>query len=265
MRLGDRVGARFTFFVNMGYSFNWRENLRHLVAKRRGRGPAPSGGGMRHALPTRAKLGTLGVLKTVFLNPKLGERYRPVFDTLYREGHELGLHGGTDHVVWQRALPRLSEEELEGLLLPAYETFSARYGAPKGFASPGFQFNTAVLRLLDRLGFLYASDMPGEVPFRPEKGGGESWDHYQVPVNVAGDQNVPLIEEGLGLGLGRTEIVGRCVAEIEKRDFALLYGHPYVEGVHSEILGDVLEEVSSTHDVMPASEYLERWRSRSDA
>ncbi len=252
-------GVRFTFFVNMGYSFNWTHNFRHFLGKR-SRTSRVEPGRPRHSLPTLAKLGVRGVLKTVLLNPRLGERYRSVLDDLHRDGHELGLHGGTDHVVWQRSLPDLDDVAIRGLLMPAYETFAGRYGRPVGFASPGFVHNPTVLRLLEELSFEYSSDMPGEEPFRPSRDGGRPWRHFQLPVNVIGAGRVPLIEEGLALALSHDEIIDRCVAQIRKRKYALLYGHPYVEGVHAEILDGVLERLSGAYEVVTMREYLRLWK-----
>lgn len=261
MRVADRLGVRFTFFVNMGYSFNWRYNLSHLL-RRRGGGVRLGDDGTvkRHSLPTTRKLGLRGTLKTVLLNPRLGDRYRAVFDTLHREGHELGLHGGMDHVIWQRSLETLGRDELEELFAPAFSTFTERYGAPAGFASPGFVYNEEVLALLDRYAFSYASDMPGQEPFRPLGVGGHVWKHYQVPVNVVGSGNVPIVEESLARGMGDDSIVDACLAAVSEKPFALLYGHPYVEGVHSGIIESVIRRLETEYEVLTVHQYLSRWQ-----
>jgi peptidoglycan/xylan/chitin deacetylase (PgdA/CDA1 family) len=261
-QLARRLGVRFTFFVNMGYSFNWSHNARHLLGRRHrglgeGRSVEP-----RSSLPTSKKLGWAGMVKTVLVNPRLGDHYKSTFDVLHAEGHELGLHGGTDHVVWQRSLENLSRDALDRLFRPAFEKFSDRYGRPAGFASPGFRYNGAVLDLLDREGFVYASDMSGETPFRPDGRAGKRHAHFQVPVNVLGRGNVPLIEEGLARGRSHARIVDDVVAGVEARDFALLYGHPYVEGVNASLLGDVLRRVMPNYEVVPVVDYLARWRAR---
>ncbi|MEX2048977.1 MAG: hypothetical protein WEB90_05310 [Gemmatimonadota bacterium] len=258
MELARARGVRFSFFVNMGRSFNWAHNFRHFVVSGHGRtsavpGPRPP------SLPTKVKLGRVGVLKTMFLNPRLGDRYRPILDALYAEGHELALHGGTDHVIWQRSLATLSRHQIDDLLRPAYETFSSRYGAPKGFASPGFVHNAHVYELLDAYGFVYSSDETGEYPFQP-KDGDRTYRHFQVPVNVMGDGNVPLIEQQLARGEREADIVASCAERIAGRSFALMYGHPYVEGVRSSILASVIDAVAHTHQVVTVGEYLEQWR-----
>lgn len=261
-RLADRFGVRFTFFVNMGYSFNWSHNVRHFLKRRGERSVQPERGDARSSLPTATKLGWTGILKTVLLNPRLGDRYRATFDALHAEGHELGLHGGTDHVIWQRSLDELGIRELEQLFRPAFEHFSERYGKPAGFASPGFRYNDVVLDLLDTEGFVYASDMSGESPFRPPAKDGRSHEHYQVPVNVLGERSVPLVEQGLARGVTPSQIEQSLVDAITVREFALVYGHPYVEGVNASLLGGALERVRDAYDVVTVAEYLNRWRAR---
>lgn len=288
-RLADEQEVRFTFFVNMGRSFNWRHTARHVLRGLVPGGPDAGGGsagvddveddpGIRDepddaplSLPTARKLGWSSVLRTVVRNPMLGDVYRSTLDALHADGHELGLHGGTDHAIWQRGLDELDADELEQLFRPAYETFESRYGKPLGFASPGFRYNREVLTLLDREGFRYASDMSGEMPFRPPlepvESDGQSedpsrpplHDHYQVPVNVLGEGNVPLIEQGLARGVSENDIVSAIVDRITKRPFALMYGHPYVEGIRADLLGRVLDAVIDRYDVVTVAEYLRRW------
>jgi peptidoglycan/xylan/chitin deacetylase (PgdA/CDA1 family) len=255
--LGTALGVRFSFFVNMGYSFNWSHNFRHFVAKRLDRTRAPSPP-RAPSLPTRTKLGTIGVLKTMFLNPRLGDRYKAILDSLHAAGHELGLHGGSDHVIWQRSLGQLSKAGIDALLRPAYDDFTARYGRPRGFACPGFVHNAHVYELLDSYGFAYSSDESGEEPFRPSRGGVQ-YSHFQVPVNVMGEAKVPLVEQMLAMGKYDASIVSACACAIRDRPFALMYGHPYVEGVRADILQRVIEAVDASHEVVTVAEYFERW------
>ncbi len=280
LRLGQRRAARFTFFVNMGRSFSWRYTTGRMLerfTKRKDSRAAP-----RSAVPDKlsatTKLGLGGTLKTVALNPRLGRRYRRVLDVVHREGHELGLHGGTNHAVWQYGLDSLSAAGLDHLLRPAFREFRNRYGRPRGFASPGFRHNLDVLELMDDFKFKYASDMTGNVPFRPRRvlsaasgdadretqaKRGHRYDHFQVPVNVIGERGIPLIEQSLARGLSQARTVDRVLREVRKRRFAHLYGHPYLEGVRWRVLEEVLREVSDEYDVVPVEDYLVRWEARS--
>lgn len=262
LELGERRSVRFTFFVNMGRSFSWRHTVARTLgpgrrrATRQDADPSPA-----HKLPATAKLGRGGVLKTVLMNPRLGRRYRPALDRLFEEGHELGLHGGSNHATWQYALDELGEDGLERHVRPSFAAFRDRYGQPSGFASPGFRYNAAVLELMDNEGFQYASDMAGDRPFRPTRpGGGRRYTHFQVPVNVIGEDSVPVIEQGLALGRSSTRIVRDAVERIHERRFALMYGHPYVEGVHWRLLDAILAELAGDYDVVTVAEYLNRWK-----
>lgn len=212
-----------------------------------------------------SKLGWDGVFKTVVLNPRLGWEYRSTLDRLHGEGHELGLHGGSNHAAWQYGLNRLDETGLERLFRGTFDAFKSRYGQPAGFASPGFQYNGSVLALLDREGFSYGSDMSGELPFRPRRSDGDEHRHYQVPVNVVGRATVPVIEEGLARSRSEGRIVRDAVGMIRARRFSLMYGHPFVEGVHWRLLDAVLHEVASDYDVVTVAEYLARWRESTDS
>lgn len=267
LRLGDRHGVRFTFFVNMGRSFSWRHTTANVLRRRRkgerGAGAVDTVG--PHKLTVARKLGCGGTLRTVLFNARLGRRYSSTLDLLHREGHELGLHGGSDHPAWQYRLDELGVDGIERLFRPAFEAFRDRYGHPRGFASPGFRYNETVLDLLDNEGFEYASDMAGEVPFRPERRDGESRHaHFQVPVNVIGDRQVPVIEQGLARGHGDDRIVRDALARIRARPFALMYGHPYVEGVHTRQLAAILSEVTNDYDMVTVGEYLRRWKETMD-
>ena len=263
LKLGDRYGVRFTFFVNMGHSFSWWHTIANMLRRsRKASGGADATDSPEpHKLPAIRKLGRGGAIRTMFLNPRLGRRYRPALDLLHREGHELGLHGGSDHPAWQYSLDELGDDGIERLFRPAYEEFRDRYGRPRGFASPGFRYNRAVLDLLDDEGFEYSSDMTGEVPFRPDRRDGASRHaHFQVPVNVIGDRRVPVVEQGLARGHSDNDIARDAVERIRARRFALMYGHPYVEGVHIRPLATILSEVRSDYDVVTVGEYLRRWK-----
>lgn len=262
LELGERHGVRFTFFVNMGRSFSWRHTVARTLRSRRRRAtredasPSPA-----KKMSATAKLGRGGVLKTVLMNPRLGWRYRSTLDRLFEEGHELGLHGGSNHATWQYALDELGEDGLERHVGPSFAAFRDRYGQPSGFASPGFRYNEAVLDLMDNEGFEYASDMAGEGPFRPPRpSGGNHYTHFQVPVNVIGEDSVPVIEQGLALGRSSARIVRDAVERIRERRFALMYGHPYVEGVQWRLLDAILTELAGDYEVVTVAEYLNRWK-----
>ena len=253
-RLADARGVRFTFFVTMGRVAHIGLALRHRYSRGRAQ-QAPR-------LSVARKLGLLGLLETICFNPHVGRRHREEIDALVEDGHEVGLHGGVNHAVWQRTAHSLDAAQLEALLRPAYDEFAGRYGPPKGFSAPGFEWNDRVLDMLDREGFLYASDMEGEQPFRPSNGCGVPHLHYQVPVNVIGRGRVPVVEQGLARGRDATSIAEEAVAQIRSRRFALMYDHPYVAGPSAEVLDKIIERVEGDYDIVTVEEYLAEWRRR---
>jgi peptidoglycan/xylan/chitin deacetylase (PgdA/CDA1 family) len=225
--LARELDVRFTFFVNMGRSYNWR------VVSGQWSVAGENTALLRHA-STMRRMGLWQTLRTVFFNPDIGLSHKKTLFRLLDDGHELGLHGGMDHPLWQWRLDVLSKEELHDLLKPAYDHFERLFGKPKGLASPGFTYNRYVLELVDEYGFEYASDMEGERPFRPE-----GFRHMQIPVNVAGPDRMSFIEHLRGTETGKAEVEKKVVAEIAGRECAVMYGHPACEG-KSKSLRDIL-------------------------
>lgn len=232
--LARELDVRFTFFVNMGKSFNWRTILRSqkgTVPDLRATQSEVIDSGLfparmpHSAIRTIRRLGLMRTVRTVILNPNIGLSHTKILSRLLDDGHELGLHGGMDHPTWQWELSSLSKVEINELLKPAYDYFVRLFGKPKGFASPGFRYNQHVLELIDDYGFEYATDMEGERPFRPE-----GFRHLQLPVNVVGPERLPLLECLSKSELRGRDVIIKCEEEIYKRDLAVIYGHPSVEG-----------------------------------
>ena len=248
IEIAGTLDVRFTFFVNMGRSFNWS-----TVLSRQHPGARNSVSAAR----TINKLGLGRLLRTVILNPHIGFSHKKMLFRLLDNGHELGLHGGMDHPVWQWGLDNLSKVEIDDLLKPAYDHFVQLFGKPKGFASPGFRYNDFVLELMDDYGFEYASDMQGERPFVPE-----NFRHLQIPVNIVGPGHKPFIEAMLASGLRSEEVVKKCKAEvdavIEKNDIAVIYGHPAFEGKFDGLMAlfDLIKVEG--YQVVPMMEIVEK-------
>lgn len=238
--LAKEMDVRFTFFVNMGRSFNWK-------TLDQGRGAGGKG------YSTVKRLGLLRTFQTVIFNPDVGLSHKEILFKLLDYGHELGLHGGRDHPLWQWRLDTLSKDEINGLLKPAYDHFTRLFGRPKGFASPGFRYNHYVLELMDDYGFEYASDMEGEGPFRQE-----GFRHWQIPVNVIGPNRKPLIEHLLGLGFGEEEVGVKVKKEIGKRGLAVMYGHPALEGRFGGLREILTWVKDSKYQIIPMGELLEQ-------
>ncbi len=64
------------------------------------------------------------LLETALARP-VGLRFVPELHALQEEGHELGLHGGMDHVVWSRRFHELPDTVLEADVQESYGHFVA--------------------------------------------------------------------------------------------------------------------------------------------
>jgi peptidoglycan/xylan/chitin deacetylase (PgdA/CDA1 family) len=225
LSLADSFGVKFSFYVNMGTPINLRYSFINWLKK----SFKKKKNNKVRRISILNKHDVKGILKMVFYNPYIGVEYKGTLSELQSTGHELGLHGGMDHALWMYGLESLTVKELKNLLLSAYKRFERFYGKPYGFCSPGFNYNKHVLRLADEFGFLYVVDMEGEIPFRPTFEG-KRYNHYQIPVNVIGESKSSLFSYLFSKGLNEKKIQERMVEEIMKRETAIIYGHPSVEG-----------------------------------
>ena len=229
-------GVPNTFFVNLGRSTNLREWL--------GRGAARSRAKLadREAVHLIKKTGwPRFVLETALARP-VGLSFVPELQMLQAEGHELGLHGGMDHVVWSRRFHQLPEAELVADVEESYGHFVRHFGKPLGFSSPGFYSDARVMTLLDRLGFLYDGDAIGGEP-GPAVAGGQTLRHWTIPVTLAGPRTIPFLEYHGARGTPAAQVLHELHAHLEARDLVILYGHPCYEGVREALLRQVFAAV----------------------
>ena len=109
------------------------------------------------------------------------------------EGHECAIHSW-DHVKWQDELDRLDESVIEEDFLKALDLYEKILGhLPRACAAPGWQVTAGSLRVQDRMGLDYCSDVRGETPFLPSLDG-EAFRTLQIPTTTA------TMDELLGLG-----------------------------------------------------------------
>jgi peptidoglycan/xylan/chitin deacetylase (PgdA/CDA1 family) len=252
--LGRELNVRFSFYINVGKSFSFKAFLARRLKVLLGRLRFPSAS--RAARSTRVtayeKLGLRGILETFVWNRDLGVTYRDQLCEILKDGHEMGLHGGMNHAIWQYKLDEMTNGEVDDLFRPAYDTFVQLFGKPVGYCSPGFVYNEHVLDIVDEYGFLYASDMEGEHPFHPAVGDKE-YEHTQIPVNVMGDGKASFISQQLALGRTGEEMVIELLEEINRHTTAVLYGHPSIEGgMASHVLRKtILEARAADYRVVP--------------
>lgn len=263
--LGTSLGVSFTFFVNMGQAVSRRGSLfgqrnepneAHPVAAK---------------LPTRRKLGTVGYLEAAVANPKVGVGSPDVLRSAAIAGHEIGLHGGTNHATWQRGADSWSDARLAreiDTVLPALRVLLPSESVP-GFASPGWTTSPALPPLLKARGFTYMADLHG-----PAAVGGASAAARGIvePTSSACVSNVrtaltgepggvAYLEHLVASGLDRPAIRDRFRSDLrEAGDEVIAYDHPYFAGIEGLDLVRLCVEVAQEegYSVVPVSEIVER-------
>jgi len=225
-----------TFFVNMGRSTNLREWL--------GKGLVRSKAKLadKDAVHLIQKTGWSRFLLETALARPVGLKFVPVLQALQEEGHELGLHGGMDHVVWSRRFHELPDAVLEADVQESCGHFTRHLGKPAGFSSPGFYSDGRVMRMLDRMGFAYDGDAIGGEP-RRATADGRQLRHWTIPVTLCGPRTVPFLEYHGARGTPEAQVLDELDRHLEGRDLVVLYGHPCYEGVREQILRKVFARV----------------------
>ncbi|MBI4840786.1 MAG: polysaccharide deacetylase family protein, partial [candidate division NC10 bacterium] len=194
LRLFDRHGVRGTFCVALGPDTTGRAILRALrpgfLAKMR-RTSALRTYGLRTILSG-----------TLLPSRHMGRRLAPLLRQVVAAGHELAIHG-YDHRRWQDRVHRMEDRAVReeiGRAVAVYREVAGR--DPRGFGAPGWQVSAASLRILDEVGFVYASDTRGKGPFFPRVDG-RALRTLQLPTTF------PTLDEILGLdGMRGADFVG---------------------------------------------------------
>ncbi len=231
LKLARELNVRFTFFVNMGRTFD----LKTALCGTRDDSGDSTGRGVRQT-PVE-HLGVEGILKTILFNPNLGVEYARQIRRVLDEGHELALHGGMNHPRWQHGLSAMTTAEIRRTLDRALAVFREYFGRrPRGFASPGFNSDWRVERILSEFDFTYHADSRRGSPRMSD-----SSPIAVVPCTLMGPAGVPIVEYLLSQQYNRSDLVRHVMSELGNKKYACLYGHPVCEGRHYVLLKDILQ------------------------
>ena len=218
----EDLEIRAVFFVNMGRLICRRE-LVFRSPIRTWRNVRPPG---RSKIGLLSKFGALEAIKTFVLNPLVGSGHVALLRRMKDAGHELGLHGGMNHALWQRRGDTMSYRAVARLADPALQAFKAALGAPSGFASPGFSAGAGSREWLRRNGFRYSMDAWGSTRL-PDL----STTPPDLPVTITGPAGVPFLEHHDAQGTAPAVLSELFSEALEKTDYACIYGHPMYEGL----------------------------------
>jgi peptidoglycan/xylan/chitin deacetylase (PgdA/CDA1 family) len=227
------LGVRNTFFVNLGRSTNLREWLGGLAKSKAKLGD-------RESIHLIAKIGWRRFLVETLRARPVGLSFLGELQSLQAGGHELGLHGGMDHVVWSRRFPELPAHLLEADVHESHRLFGQHFGPPAGFASPGFRSDERVMEILERLDYRYDADAIGGAPHRA-RARGRTLRHWTIPGTLAGPRTIPFVEWQAARGASEADIVAAVERHLAERERVVVYGHPCYEGVRAPLLRRIFE------------------------
>ena len=225
-----------TFFVNMGKSTNIREWIGKGF-----RGSRAKFSDME-SINLIKKIGWARFLYETALGRPVGFSFIPELEELLSAGHELGLHGGSDHVVWSRNFSTIPEEIIRADVEETLTSFRSHFGSPAGFTSPGFKSDERVTKIVEDLGFEYNGDAIDGRPARA-MAGGEELGHWTLPVTVCGPRTIPFIEWRSAIGEDDKRIFQRIDDLIADQSYVVLYGHPCYEGLRVDLLRNIFKRV----------------------
>jgi peptidoglycan/xylan/chitin deacetylase (PgdA/CDA1 family) len=167
---------------------------------------------------------------TLLPGPDIGRRCANLLRTVRDAGHETGIHTW-DHIKWQDGVGtdehHAANDWTERQMRRACERYEEIFGsAARTHGAAGWQMNPHAIRLTQRLGFDYCSDMRGTDPFVPVVRG-EVTRCVQVPTTL------PTLDELIGLdGATPDNVHARVLAAAAE---PAPHGHVYT--LHAELEG----------------------------
>ena len=233
VELGDQLGVRFTFFVNMGRAFDpWitlQKGLRRVIHARR-----------HGSISAAQKLGWRAALHAAILNPQAGLSNPAALRAAADSGHEIGLHGGRNHAQWERSAHTWSEARLRREVQTGLRWLAqCQVPAPLSFASPAWNSPAALRRVLSAEGFRCLAD--GYDATQSDVTHADVL--CNVPTNITAEPGRAGYLEMMRLrGWSTQRIVQDFRSQISAQSkLAVVYDHPFFAGIHAlEQVGELV-------------------------
>lgn len=236
LKLFEAYDARGTFFVSMGRSFDRSLFLREKI-KAQFSGKKTANG----TFSMFSKLGAANSTTALLINPKIGAVHKTILHDIIAHGHELGLHGGKNHALWEKNAKNWSEQKILQEIDYGLGHFrQQQLPAPVSFASPCWQSPIGIEKLLKQRGFSILAD-EYSATHQPNK---EVSGFIHFPTNVIGKHgNVGFVENLRALGYSSEEILSEFKRQLDTEgNYKMVFDHPFYIGIKElEILSQMIE------------------------
>jgi peptidoglycan/xylan/chitin deacetylase (PgdA/CDA1 family) len=177
------------------------------------------------------KLGLWDYFIMALFNPQVGNSHPHIIKSLKKAGHEVGLHGGSNHGEWQNESHSWGNQKIFKEIIPALNSLTKFLGErPLGFSSPGWCGSNDLNTILESLDFYYVADAHGE-NLKTITYAQNASNLLQIPTNILGNGGVAYLESLRARNMNDNEILKDFSSKLDERFFAVLYDHPYYAGI----------------------------------
>ena len=226
INLSKKLDVPFTFFINMGRGTSRWSFIKKII---------PFGSkSITHTilkLSNLKKLGLWDYFIMALFNPQVGNSHPHIIKSLKKAGHEVGLHGGSNHGEWQNESHSWGNQKIFKEIIPALNSLTKFLGErPLGFSSPGWCGSNDLNTILESLDFYYVADAHGE-NLKTITYAQNASNLLQIPTNILGNGGVAYLENLRAKKMDDQAILNDFSSKLEKRTFAVLYDHPYYAGI----------------------------------
>ncbi|PSQ92413.1 MAG: hypothetical protein BRD57_02810, partial [Proteobacteria bacterium SW_6_67_9] len=243
--IAERYGVPLTFFVNPGRAIDRGVLLREALSGQ----SRPAKGARAPAFDSVAKLGRGETLRLLLANPRALPAQAAMVRRIVDGGHDLGLHGGHNHAIWQRHARQWNRDRVAAEVVWGKARLEqAAGGAVTAFASPGWTSPDTLPDVLASQGFNVIADT------RDAQGVPERWQMpsgaiASVPNTLAGEPGgVGYLETRKAAGLTDEAILGEWHTILAGQPaYQCLYDHPLYAGRHALALFERLVETVLSH------------------
>jgi peptidoglycan/xylan/chitin deacetylase (PgdA/CDA1 family) len=225
--LSKKLDVPFTFFINMGRGTSRWSFIKKIIPF--------SSKSIPHTtfkLSNLKKLGLWDYFIMALFNPQVGNSHPHIIKSLKKAGHEVGLHGGSNHGEWQNESHSWSKQKFLDEVAPALQSLTKYLGKkPTGFSSPGWKGSNDLNTILESLDFYYVADAYGG-NLQNITCAKNTSNLLQVPTNILGEPGgIAYLESLRARNMNDNEILKDFSSKLDERFFAVLYDHPYYAGI----------------------------------